>query len=433
MIQSKTIFYQEQQHIADQLNSYGKLAGRVYFVPENQKDIDFQIKNALGKQGIVGVVMTPKAYYQGISHDKAQAWDLRDVTVQVVENPVVNRTSPGDRITALDAALYASEAMSSPLYSKFGEYCPRQIEQGENGGLIVAQFKFDCTVRYDLKAWTRLYFSDGSVQKVDWSGEAGRQMLEDALSASDHTVDQLAGVDASNLVTEFGTSLFEGAANLQWARIPDSLRQIGISSFFGCSSLQGVEVPSSVKRIEEYAFAGCTSLRGIGLEEGLEYIGNRALSGCTSLSGIEIPDSVVSIGYQILAYCTACEYFKAPQAFFGDYSLGGTFWTTAHNPKRVVVSEGVQYIGGANMNGCRAIEDVQLPSSLTAINSQAFRNCYGLLSIYIPDSVQVMQGTLFESCSSLTAVRLPANLTVLPGSTFARCTGLLSIDIPDSV
>lgn len=188
MIQSKTILYQEQQHIADQLNSYGRLAGRVYFVPENQKDIDFQIKNALGKQGIVGVVMTPKAYYQGISHDKAQAWDLRDVTVQIIENPIVNRTSPGDRITALDAALYASEAMSSPLYSKFGEYCPRQIEQGENGGLLVAQFKFDCTVRYDLKAWTRLYFDDGGVLKLDWNGTVRRSRLDEDLQKADYAI-----------------------------------------------------------------------------------------------------------------------------------------------------------------------------------------------------------------------------------------------------
>lgn len=229
--------FQQQQEIAGQLNSYGKLAGKVEFVPENQKDIDFQIKNALGKQGIVGVVMTPKAYYQGISYDKAQAWDLRDVTVQVVENPIVNRTLPGDRITALDAAVYASEAMSSPLRSKFGDYCPAQIEQGENGGLIVAQFKFSCTIREDLKEWTRLYFDDGSVQKVDWSGEAERQMLDDALSASGHTLQQLAGVNSSSLVTGIGEGTFFDASGLRWIDFSDVLTNIGVSAFQGCTSL----------------------------------------------------------------------------------------------------------------------------------------------------------------------------------------------------
>lgn len=52
--------------IADQLNADETLsAANVRFVPENTKDIDFEIQNALGKQGIVGVVMTPTANYIG--------------------------------------------------------------------------------------------------------------------------------------------------------------------------------------------------------------------------------------------------------------------------------------------------------------------------------------------------------------------------------
>ena len=56
-------------------------AARVVFIPENSKDIDYEVGNALGKQGIVGVVMTPKADYIGKTAPGELAYDMRDLTV----------------------------------------------------------------------------------------------------------------------------------------------------------------------------------------------------------------------------------------------------------------------------------------------------------------------------------------------------------------
>lgn len=63
------------------LNEDEVLSGKVLFIPENSKDIDYEIKNAIGRQGIVGIVMTPEATYQGITSVGEQVWDLRDFTV----------------------------------------------------------------------------------------------------------------------------------------------------------------------------------------------------------------------------------------------------------------------------------------------------------------------------------------------------------------
>ena len=56
-------------------------AANVTFVAENAKDIDYEVGNALGKQGIVGVVMTPKADYIGITDRGELAYELRDLTI----------------------------------------------------------------------------------------------------------------------------------------------------------------------------------------------------------------------------------------------------------------------------------------------------------------------------------------------------------------
>ena len=69
MTTHKSIFYQAQEQVCEALNEDEVLSGKVQFIPENSKDIDYEIKNAIGRQGIVGIVMTPDATYQGIMSD----------------------------------------------------------------------------------------------------------------------------------------------------------------------------------------------------------------------------------------------------------------------------------------------------------------------------------------------------------------------------
>lgn len=145
-ITNKSILWQAQEIVADILNADAELSGKVTFIPENQKDIDFQLKNALGRQGIVGIVMTPKAEYRGTYQGESLVWELKDFTVQVVENPVVNRPVASS-ITALDAAMRAMDCLGDPLRRMFATYNPHQVEQGEDNGLIVAQAKFDSMIR----------------------------------------------------------------------------------------------------------------------------------------------------------------------------------------------------------------------------------------------------------------------------------------------
>ena len=93
--------------------------------------------------------MTPQATYQGSYQGEELAWQLDDFTVQVVENPMVNRGQADATkvITALDAAQRASDVLASPSGSLYGTYCPTTTEQGEDGGLLVAQSKFKVLIR----------------------------------------------------------------------------------------------------------------------------------------------------------------------------------------------------------------------------------------------------------------------------------------------
>lgn len=65
-----------QAYVVGKLSADYQLSGMCTFLVENNKDIDYQIKNALARQGIVAVCMTPRATYAGKFEDLFLAWQL---------------------------------------------------------------------------------------------------------------------------------------------------------------------------------------------------------------------------------------------------------------------------------------------------------------------------------------------------------------------
>jgi len=82
--------------------------------------------------------------------------------------------------------------------------------------------------------------------------------------------------------------------------------------------------------------------------------------------------------------------------------------------------------------GCGSVTNVVIPATVRSIGSAAFWES-GLSSVDIPDSVTSINSDAFYGCRSLENVRLSANLKALEGGVFGACKKLTSIDIPDSV
>jgi chemotaxis protein CheY-P-specific phosphatase CheC len=68
------LFREVQDTIAGYLNSDPQISAKqIEFIPEAHLDIDFQVKKALGQQGIVGVVNTLKGEFAG-HNGSTNAW-----------------------------------------------------------------------------------------------------------------------------------------------------------------------------------------------------------------------------------------------------------------------------------------------------------------------------------------------------------------------
>jgi len=81
---------------------------------------------------------------------------------------------------------------------------------------------------------------------------------------------------------------------------------------------------------------------------------------------------------------------------------------------------------------CKALTSITIPSSVKSIGQNAFAGCTSLKSVTIPNSVTNIGDGAFQK-TGLTSVTIPNNVTSIGSRVFNDCNGLTSVTIPSSV
>lgn len=166
---------------------------------------------------------------------------------------------------------------------------------------------------------------------------------------------------------------FLRCSNLKSVILPNKLEKICYQAF-STSGIQSIKLPSSLRIIDAYAFYGCKDLTSINLPEGLKSIGDSAFyeSGLTSVT---VPDSVTTLAQRA---------FNCP------------------NLTKVNLGNGITTIPRSCFGA--ALETVEIPESVTHIDTYAFGSCHNLTSLTIPASVEYIGSKAFTNTVSLTNV-----------------------------
>ena len=144
-----------QAEVAEILNGAAYIKDRgISVLSEDLLDIDYQIRNALGKQGLVIVANTLQATY--IGHDGlVNAWQIDNLEIDVVENPSVWRPylkkHGFEDGTTTDLLHMMAEILGGPQSGIFGRFNPKSIEVGEDSQLVVGKLKLQTTVRQNVE------------------------------------------------------------------------------------------------------------------------------------------------------------------------------------------------------------------------------------------------------------------------------------------
>ena len=111
--------------------------------------------------------------------------------------------------------------------------------------------------------------------------------------------------------------------------------------------------------------------------------------------------------------------------FAHDYNAGNmlfaeSYYDTGTNSRleRVYLpKKGLANVASCMFNGCTALKEITLPSTVTAIDGQAFQNCKSLKEITIPSKVTTIRSRAFNGTSSLNEVYcMPTNPPAIENS-----------------
>jgi hypothetical protein len=97
--------------------------------------------------------------------------------------------------------------------------------------------------------------------------------------------------------------------------------------------------------------------------------------------------------------------------------------------KRVIIIEGITYIGQDAFTSCTKLESVEIPESVTAIGVNAFLWCYALRSVTLPPKLESIGFAAFFCNYALSSVEIPASVKDIGEVAFCGCTSLERIDI----
>lgn len=156
--------------------------------------------------------------------------------------------------------------------------------------------------------------------------------------------------------------------------IPASVKKIG-NGAFSIAAVSEFEFKGAPETIGDWAFSENFHLKTIKIPEGTRTLGASCFEKCDKMTQVELPASLTYIG----AKC-----------FSGDVKLA----TVKFAPGCAITKIPL---------GCFidcAIKSMELPKTITEIETNAFYGCKNLTSVVIPEGVTKIASDAFANCSS---------------------------------
>jgi hypothetical protein len=288
---------------------------------------------------------------------------------------------------------------------------------------------------------------------------------------------EVPSIIAGKPVTNIGASAFSGCAGLTNVTIPSTVTSIGNQAFQSCTGLASISISSNVTSIGNMALYGCTGLTNIVVDalnpsyssasgvlfnksqtmlvqyppgrvgsyvipSSVTSIVNYSFENCGGLISVRIPSSVSSVGASIFRGCTGLTSIDVDTLNPSYSSSSGVLFNKNQTlliryPSGKVgnytVPSSVIAIDSEAFRGSVSLTEVSIPNNVTSIKMYAFYGCAGLSSITIPSSVTSIEIYTFAGCAGLTSVAIPLGVTNIGASAFSGCAGLTNVTIPSTV
>ena len=234
-------------------------------------------------------------------------------------------------------------------------------------------------------------------------------------------------------MTEIPASIARNATNLKKVVLPTSATTVGNRASEGCEKLSDINLSQlttlkyscfkNCKGITEYTLSPGTTVTatysisdspfyGSGLTkvdvlEGNTTVPNYMFCDCDNLSEVNLPTTLTTMGQSCFANVPSLKEITIKS----ELTITGS--STALSPFKNTGLEKVTFVDGITKvpqklfrEGCSNVTEINLPSSITKIETDAFYGCSSLSNLNLPGSVEAIEYNAFYGATSLTELNI---------------------------
>ena len=264
---------------------------------------------------------------------------------------------------------------------------------------------------------------------------------------------KLQSVELPDTVTTVGSYAFQNCRALTEMVLPSKVVKINSYLFDGCVNLESVDVLGSVTAINDYAFRGCAKITDFAIPSTITTSLGMGIFAGTSIKSITIPKSYVYMGSSVASgsFAAGCDTLEEIKVEYGNaaykavdgvmYTLDGVVCALPGGKKfendTFIVKEGEDIAKLRVFSFLNNIKKVILPDSMTTLQQNAFRDCYGLEEVVLGAGLTTINSYVFQDCYNLKKIAKAdgtlEGITLLNTYAFAGCSSLESIVLPSTL
>ena len=192
----------------------------------------------------------------------------------------------------------------------------------------------------------------------------------------------------------------------------ENTKEIGKWAFYKTGIENDLIIPEDCESIGEYAFKQIKS-KYVYLPAKLKIVGTCIFENCTGI--LEVDSNAQVIGTSMFQGCTSIATVNLTgtkriedKAFY----VGGSYTLPLAS---ITLPDGLEYIGEYAFIRS-SLESVVIPASVTSFGGAPFYSCKSLKKVVF--LCNVTAASMFEGCSAMTEVVLPSTLTAIAEKTF---------------
>ena len=272
---------------------------------------------------------------------------------------------------------------------------------GFNKSTDITTLVIPSTVRKDGKTYAVVDYESGNNQNGYYNS---------------YRQEKLVSISLPKTIRYIGNYAFAALPSMQYIEIPENVTTMGNSIFYDSNNLKTIKI-NAVAPPMVGSFSG-TDKRKVYVPDGSLHAYRLATpwNNCVLVGGEGTSVSIAHVaagelGHVILDEATYLQEVNKLTVVSGN--LNNDDWNTLKSMTNLVELD----ISGM---------------AVTSIPSSAFSNKWGLEKIVLPKKLEAIGNSAFNG-TGIKEIELPESLTTLDSHAFANCTSLVGIKIPDKI